>query len=185
MLSLKGIPTPEIMEKVDTVKKILIGCVYRPWDFLKIDPEYLYKIILFDVILDITDSSKEIGVFVKNLTKSIWWGYLSMYIVGYDMAYRLRIQDMLNECDHEEIVNHPQRELKRLWKIYVRRECVIGDYMIPKSRRLYWLLRIVLLLPKFKRAFQNAMRQVNWDRIAFTSEDVEWIQQRVDYRFDI
>lgn len=180
MLSLKGIPSPEVMEKVDKVKKEIIACVYKPWKFLWLDRFELLEQLRFPI--EITQSSREISLFVGRCTKS-FWGVIAMYVIGCDMAYRLRIQDMLNEANKWDLVDDPHRELNRLWAIYERREQVIPTYMLPKSRKVFNLIYWALYIPKFRRSFEDACRRADWDKFKFTDEDKEWISVREDYKF--
>lgn len=185
MLSLKGVPTPEIMEKVDKVKKMLIDDINHPWRFILWEKWYRRfwsKAICCPI--DGVDSAKEIGIFIRNLTNKESLGLIAYFVVGSDMAYRLRIQDMLNEIIiDEKTLSNPRKELKRLWKIYERRESVIPTYMLPKSRRVFNLIYYALFVPSVKKRFVGALRSMNQNRIKFTDEDKEWIKHRVDYKF--
>jgi hypothetical protein len=183
-LSLKGVPTPEIMEKVDKVKKEIIQCVYKPWRFLTLDKHKLYEDIT-DIDLDVTESANEIAGFILILTGDLRLNIIAEYIIGYDMAYRLRIQDMFNEMDKEEAIKNPRKEIKRLWSIYEKRESVIHTYMLPKSKKVYNLIQIALLFPTIKKRFIYAVQNIDWDRMKFTQDDLEWIKVRQDYKFFI
>lgn len=195
MLSLKGVPSPEIMDKVDKVKKLLISDLNHPWRmiFYKhwIDRfNHESKEILKGVPVDITDSADEIGEFANvfffhlGMESQSWiFGNIVKGIIGYDMAYRLRIQDMMNEADKYQLSVNPRRELRRLWKTYERREQMIPTYMLPKSKRLFSLILLVLYVPKINKSFRKAVRETDWDKIKFTEEDREWIEVRKDYLF--
>ncbi len=183
-LSLQGVPTPEIMEKVDKVKKMVIDDIYHPWRFWNYQIRAASMIrILDDTPLSITNAAHEISHIIVKITGNLWYATLASYIIGYDMAYRLRIQDMLNCLDVDSFSKSPQTELKRLWQIYLKRESIIPTYMVPKSKKVYNLLRFALIWPPFKRKVITALQSTNWEDITFTAEDREWIKHRIDYNF--
>lgn len=187
-LSLKGIPTPEIMEKVDRIKKVVIDDIYHPWRFIrwerykralaiKVQPDTL-------VVFNVTNSAEEMSFLVYRVTGSEMLFCVSQAVIGYDLAYRLRIQDMFNEMIlDEDTYKNPRKELKRLWKIYERRECVIPTYMLPKSRKVFNLIYYALCVPHFKRKFVRALKELDREKIKFTEDDKEWIKMRTDYKF--
>lgn len=177
-LSLKGVPTPFIIEKVDQVKKLVKYTITHPWNFYSLEKKA--NNILSNIPLDITDSAMEISEFIVRINKVGWIAY---YIIGYDMAYRLRVQDIFNELSLVDFHANPHRELRRLWKIYKQRECIIGDYMLPRAKKVYYLVHMLLFVPSLKKSIQNSLNLVQWQRINFSKEDKEWISYRTDYKF--
>ncbi len=198
-LSLKGIPTPELMEKIDKMKRVIKDDIFHPWRLVPLKrwihnlcTEKSKMLPVIDVN-NLTISSGHIALvtvyFFNSITlipmpdyARLW--YIVLSIVGSDMAYRLRIQDLLNECDKNELYQHPRKELKRVWQIYLRRETVIPTYMIPKARKVFNLMLLALWIPKYKRAFRHAILHIDWEKIAFTDDDKEWIKMRQDYKFN-
>ncbi len=169
-LSLRGIPTPEIMERVDTVKKMIVKGKF--WKLSEMNT------ICSSLLLDVTESAKEIGkMFPMRIRKIV------TAILGYDLVYRLRIQDLFNETTQTSLMISPRGELKRLYALYLEREVIIPTYMQWKFKRLFDILLLGLYVPKFKRAFKKAIELGNWEKIKFTKEDLEWCKVRNDYKF--
>lgn len=186
---LKGIPTQIEILAIDRIKKNLMA-IKPSWSiektlqkfneenlpFLPYNPDYM------------PDSAMEIGNMTQtflqqmgvNFRTAIEFSMIIQHVIGYDLAYRLRIQDMLNEI---EDYSNPRKELKRLWGIYKKRETVIPTYMIPKARKYFNIMLLSLLIPKVKRAFKYTLDNTDWDRIKFAEEDKEWIKIRTDYKF--
>lgn len=172
-----------------------MGDLRRPWRMIlwnkwliKFNSKTLH---ILDFVPSVTESAIEIAwlpaLFLSYMGANHYThnlGFIMEYIIGYDMAYRLRIQDIMNESNEVRLLINPRRELKRLWKIYERRECVIPTYMLPKARRLFNIMLLLLWIPKVKKAFRKTVKTIEWDKIKFTKEDEEWIKVRVDYKFN-
>jgi hypothetical protein len=117
----------------------------------------------------------ELGRFVRFFLQNIGfseelsnnYAKIVMMILEFDNAYRYRVQDIFNNTSNLKLQN-PYKEWKRLLKIYAEREGTPGAYM--KLGIIKWLL-LVLWIPKFKRAFLDAINQIDVEKIKFDDND--------------
>ena len=133
-------------------------------------------------------------------------------IINFDNAYRYRIQDLANETTMFKLFSKPQRELWRLRKLHEPREridyklenvpdmkdtrlgyqtyiqsgdkySVINSPIIRKVRYFYGVAHIMLLHPRIKRAYRNALLVVDWSRILPDDMDRFWMCLRGGYNY--
>lgn len=94
----------------------------------------------------------------------------------FDDGWMLRLLDVGQEVDLGELMKNPQKEIKRVYKIYRSREVpYVADKVWSMIRPLLWLLYI----PKVKRAFKMSaafLKEMHYDE-----GDWYWARNKVDY----
>ena len=126
----------------------------------------------------------EIGKFVRGFLEGLGlneelsrnYARIVMMILEFDNAYRYRAQDILGEI---EKLNNPRKEIKRLFKIYSKRELLERGNLEWGARakiRKILLLRHLLLLPKIKRAFKAALKEIDLKKIKRSEEHTSELQ---------
>ncbi len=83
-----------------------------------------------------------------NETISRAFSYRISLIVEGDSRYRYVIQDLAGEFDKDA---KPRKEIKRLLRIYTERED--AKDLALKIKRMFNLITLLLLIPKYRRAF--------------------------------
>ncbi len=120
-------------------------------------------------------------------------------IIQYDNAYLSRLQDLCSETTKEALIQNPRKELQRLTDIFIHREKMahvsmyfedkiqhkISYYEIVanKARRVSKLFRLMLLIPKVKRAFIEAIKHTDLQRMQYDEADRYWVSLRKDYDY--
>jgi len=98
----------------------------------------------------------------------------------YDNAYRYRVQDLLNEITGEQLIQNPQRQLKYLISLSKERDVKgVSDKVVAGIKLLSWLLRI----PKYKKAFINALSFIDFKKLQYDEIDIYWVSMRNDYLY--
>ncbi len=114
-------------------------------------------------------------LFFKSLGVSFDSGYKTGRLIAtvfeYSPRFLMRLQDLFNEIDESSLVKSPRKELKRVFKIYSQREKGMD---IPKFKLAMLGVTLLLLVPKFKKAFIYAVKQANWDKLRMDEIDVYW-----------
>ena len=93
-----------------------------------------------------------------------------------DDAYRYLAQDLATEW---EITNNPNKEIDRILHIYLQREKRLG--VITKIKTPIQLLKLALLIPKYKKAFikyQHFIKDMKYDE-----GDWYWVCMRSEYEY--
>lgn len=89
----------------------------------------------------------------------------------HDDAYRVRWQDLFNEMDYISLLNNPRKELKRVYQIYKQRE-KSGLSNVEKFDSVFRLLNLALLHPRVKKAFREALKEVDFRKFKFDKGDI-------------
>lgn len=98
----------------------------------------------------------------------------------YDNAYRYRVQDLLTETSESEIMCDTQKVIKKFIKLSRERDSkCVSDKLVSGLKLISWLLRI----PRFKKAFINAMGFVDFKKLQYDEIDIYWISMRNDYLY--
>ena len=207
----KGFPFPEVVFATNTAKRMivsvfkflasplltlpLLGFLIMPWYSKR-------KLILHalgrfqeaaDVILGpyyLQDRfwmlpAKELNNFVtlffRYLGIETRLGDILAMTLEYDTAYCLRFQDIMG-CTDAEKMSNPRKEIQRLFDIYCQRE---PDPLIKaKFGTFVKLIRLVLLVPRIKKAFLKTIKEVNIENFWFTEADEYHILSLNGYNFD-
>lgn len=100
-------------------------------------------------------------------------------MVEKDDAYRYRLQDIFSESSKEVLIKEPAKEIKRLIKIYLDRE---NPDTASKVKKLLYA-SYLLYIPKYRRAFSNALSQIDYERFKLDNSDKFWCLPQFSYRF--
>lgn len=96
----------------------------------------------------------------------------------YDNAYQLRFEDVMSETGKFHLIENPRRELKYLVETIKKRE---GNNNISWKLTLVGkILSILLLVPKYKKAFVNAVKEVDIRKMQYDDADKYWVMLRKD-----
>lgn len=192
----KGFPTPEAVFAINIVKTLTLELIRvapflilfgknivlgsynkianRSLDGYRINEIYLCK-AAYSIYLSVFAILKDLGVkerIALNFANNI------AHIFEYDDAWRYRMQDMVTECSLVNLKEKPIEEIKRLLGIYFDRDG--GTFIRIKIKRFVSMLSLLLLIPKFKKAFVDNINLVN---AKFDQADWYWVSQRNDYLF--
>lgn len=177
-----------ILEAASTKSIILpaIGFLFLPWKhkiklidrFLTRYAESVSYLMIRHFPLKVFYSPVARGVrqishlFLKNLGFSqpayYWLSQLVACFLIYDDMYRYRVQDIFTMANKQRLIGKPRKELLYLFNIYQKRE-----HADPrKLGTIKVLLSIALLIPKIKRAFTEAVRHVDIDKMKYDYGDM-------------
>lgn len=107
-------------------------------------------------------------------------------MIEYDDAYKVRLQDILTECNYEDLLNNPRKEILRLIEIYKSREFnlkndVGGKEVGSRIINMAKMLTLLLYLPPIKKAFIFALKNINFEWFKYDEWDKYWALPRGDY----
>lgn len=197
----KGWPTPEGLFALNQVKRLireflelcknpLIALGVVTYDKEKLMDQF---VVLFDKMYEVhtrkmeflCPASKNFYLFVSNFLKdcgyskdgSEQFAFRLAQIPEMDDAYRYRLQDLCTSYDPE---NAPRNEVKRLGEVYIKREH--DGSVKPKIHRIIKLLQIILLVPKYNRAFNNNVKYIK--AMSLDEGDKYWCSLRSEYDYD-
>ncbi len=183
-----GFPTPEAVNAINKVKRLLINSLklfntfslitlfilnYKftkkiiEW-FNNISYEFLYPYLLKDEYL--TRPAREIKRVLSDIDPTM--ATTIAHLIEYDAAYRYRLQDMFYEMDDILFMMNPKREIKRCLNICKKRD---HEGVFNKYAQLYKLLYI----PKFRKAISK----INLKEMSYQDADFYWCCLRGDYNY--
>lgn len=161
--------------------KILSPFILKDAYLTKFSREFHLLLSTFLTEIGINESTENLPTFGKSFSVSL----LFVHLIEYDNVYRLRLEDIFSETSKERLQN-PRKELKRLLLIMKSREVRPGEKgkaIHAKFSYLVSLLCLVLIIPKYKRAFLKAVNSVNFDNLRLDTIDTYWVNLRNDYLF--
>ena len=167
----KGMATEETVDAANKIKSLL----KTPFFFLRLQKATKILPSFFPQPNHLTPVAREILSIIP-----IRLGTLMAFVLEYDAAYRLRLQDLLSETSKEEMVKQPIREILRLLKINKRR-----DYEIVhrKIRNFAYIFILALLFPPFREKFKKSLQRSNFQNLQLDDGDRYWLKQRTDYKY--
>lgn len=191
----KGIATPEILYNVNIMKAVFMSVFrLRPninsliTEFNHLGIRIISQFFLKDEYMTAGgfELKKLTGNFIKpfvlNGRCAEQFGTIISHLVEYDNAYRLRLVDIASETSKELLLRNPRKEIKRLLGIIYDREIQFEDVK-KKFKYIGFVLRLVLLTPRFKKAFKNAVRESDFSKMQYDNIDRYWACLRTDYNF--
>lgn len=193
---MKGYPTQEAVVSVNIMKSIFM-------QVFKLRPTIKSIIIAFNTIGSrvleahfLKDEYRTAGTrelkdilsnFVFSLTSnrniSDQFAQIFSHLLEYDNAYRLRFVDLATETSKEKLLENPRKEIKRLLEIVIKREVFLGKEVSDKFKYVQRFLSVILLIPRFRKAFKTAIEKSNWDNMIYDDKDAYWACLRTDYDF--
>lgn len=106
------------------------------------------------------------------------------HIIEYDNVYRYRLEDTFSETTKDRLLKRPIKEVLRLLSIMKSREVRPdgkGDAIHKKFSSIAYILVIALCIPKMRRAFRDAIRDVDFNKLCLDETDTYWVCLRNDY----
>lgn len=137
-----------------------------------------------------TEFSRELyrftDVFLKSLgiskivsERTAW---IMAEIMERDNAYRWRAEDIMTETSAEKLTKDPIGEINRLLKLLLEREQ--KSIKLPKTFSSFAkMLRFVMYLPRFRRAWNKALKEVDFKNFQFDDIDRHQVMQFAGYNF--
>ncbi len=206
----KGFPTPESVHANDTVKRhgmalikmaksnwlFALSLIYRPWLTAVLrDWRLMAKVTLLPFLLKperYKRSTREIWKAVDAFTGSLGLveggkhdhytlGMMVGTVLEYDDAYLLRIQDLANETTGELLSRDPRAEISRLYGILCDREP--RPALRSKFGIFVKLLRFAMLIPRFDKAFRDAIAVIDWPKLQMDEADRYYVLRWAKYKF--
>jgi len=99
-----------------------------------------------------------------------------------DVAYRLRVQDVLGVLCEDALWDNPRREVLRLLKLGRKREHD-NNRMQKKWDFMYRLASIVLWFPSVKRFAKRSLQELDRDEVRIDADDWYFCLKRESYDF--
>lgn len=197
----KGMTTSASVEYNNIMKRIVIGLilclkptVHPVRNFLfqfKRLADYLYAPHYFHTRY-YAECPQELMEFVYRLLRrfgipfdlAYGFGRIPAQVLQAENAYRLRVEDIATLTSKEKMLADPRRELKRIEKIYLSRELYKGEQGVDdKFKMVFKLLRLLLLIPKFKKAFKFALVDSDFKNFQLDKIDSYWANRFNDYNY--
>lgn len=197
---MKGHTSPETMLACNAVKRLFIVGVKT----LSVFALFIGKAKLLEGFNDIswkiigshirryqymTPCAKEIQDFIVRflfdfkipMPSAVRFAKIFSALIDYDQAYRYRIEDILLETSKDALIDRPIREILRLTKLLKERD---NPGVADKFVSLVRFICPLLLLPRVKNAFRDAVRMSNFDNFQLDDIDRYWCSIRTDYRYE-
>lgn len=175
----KGLPKPEAIFAINTIKKFILNSTPLWWippkraitSFCAIALSLLKPYIIKPAYM--MPVSKELRMMIGGDL-----GTVISHVVEYDSAYRARIQDLFSESSQTMIRHAPIKELWRLVTINRQR-----DYLAlhKKMRKMAYFLTLLLLWPPTRKKILQAVDQCDYKNLMLDEADRYWLNQRTDY----
>lgn len=118
-----------------------------------------------------------------GFTGELVWRLPKIFITmfEYDDIYRYRVQDTLSETTTELLLAHPAKEIQRLLAISDQRD--LRQNTIGKFRAFGRIIRLALLIPRFKKAFTRAIRSIDVTKLHLDEADRYHVLKYKNYDF--
>ncbi len=191
----KGLSTPEILFHVNIMKAVFMEVFnLRPKlnTVLECFNRISHKILSSHFLKNEyrTAGTLELQHIICNFLKKIGatdrlalrTGETLSHLIEYDNAYRLRLIDIASETTPDVLVDNPRREINRLLEIIYKREIQFKDVR-KKFKYVAFVLKMGLLIPKWRRAFKETIRESDWRKMQYDNTDKYWACLRTDYDF--
>lgn len=166
----KGLPTPEALTAINSIKKILKTFnifIFSTQRFETVCWPIMSSFILKEEYQQAF--TKEFSKFFKGKTAEI-----ISHIFEYDWAYRLRIQDLFTASTKEKLMKRPYREVKHLIQLNKER-----DYKEVSDKFKY--VPYLFLIPSLRRSFRASLREIDYEKLCYDEGDRYWALQRIEY----
>lgn len=192
----KGIIKADAMDKLDVVKRVIRELPKYPYIFLLTSNNQLLKSFnsLYERAMHYDKAKQEYLCGAAQGMQKMAYIFLTEIGVNEEIAketafnlaqfmecddaYRYRVQDNAHEASVRLFRENPRKELKRLVSLWEKRE-LLG--VVIKLSPLISKLNLLLLVPKYKRAFLQAIEHIK--EMDYDAADWYWVRQRKDYNF--
>lgn len=106
-------------------------------------------------------------------------GKIMATILEYDDAYRMPVVDIMSEFTKEEIIQSPSKFVKKAVRLFVERSD--NDLFKKKFKKIASILSFILWIPRFRRAFKKAFKEVDLSLLRYDEYDQYWSLGRKGY----
>lgn len=113
------------------------------------------------------------------------WIDLLVAVFESDLAYRFRIQNILEELDLYQLNENPRKEIMRLLDLNIEREVVV--YNADQKNKAIFLRKLIwwaLWVPSIRKFIINILRSINPAKVAMDVNDRYWVSERFDYNYN-
>ncbi len=126
-------------------------------------------------------------------------GRIAATVFQLEESYRFRLQDIFSCCSVKDLIENPRKEISKLFAIYISRENPsshsthaqeeFGKDYVKKDGvgNTFFIasiiLRIVLLLPRVKKAWKFSFKEADIDNLKFDQADRWYALSLSDYDF--
>ncbi len=196
----KGMTYSQATEVNNIIKKIVTGLLlclkpsFHPLKNALVQSrrmfDYLYGPHYFHTRY-YNDCSRELLQFTYTMMRKFFdfelsygWGRIIAQLIEGENSYRFRAEDIASAIIYEDLLNNPRKELKRVQKIYLKRELSQGENAVAeKFLMVFRILRLLLLIPKVKRAFKFALQGSEFENFKLDKVDRYWSNRFTDYKY--
>ena len=193
----KGYCLPDVMFVCNQVKRIFVSAfklypifILSNKKLINIFNDICFKLLSPHIVVynELTPMAQEIRNLIGSFLIKInidekdakIFAELVSTVIDYDEAYRYRIQDLMVETTKNELIKRPIREIRWIVKKVMERD--IPDVAL-KFKRIGILLTLLLLIPKYRKAFKETIEESYIDKMYPDVADWYWMCQREDYKF--
>lgn len=199
----KGLTEPKAMFAANLAKKLLVHTVrlsINPLLIFKKHPlestlatynEIAYRSAMQPYIIHthfMPPVARNLRIFITKFLTSLnitpivvnQFAAILSSIITLDDAYKYRMQDIASECNSINLQRNPRKELLRLLSIYKQRDHEVVSKKIMTIRPI---ISMALLIPKYKKAFIDALTHINIEEMGLDEADKYWVCQRKGYKF--
>ena len=118
---------------------------------------------------------------IINPYREVGWYTLLTVIYDSDLAYRFRIQDVLQEFNKAYFKKHPRLELWRLFKLSLKRELNPGQKR--KTRLVMYLVMGGLMFKQVRKLLYPFLLELDVEKVRMDINDNYWVTERYDYDY--
>ena len=164
--------------KISFLEKMLVhftrlaDSIYRsvpipiPIPYLK---EQYYKNLCKELWKFLESFLREIGISENTAHQT---GKMLAMMIEYDDFYQYVIEDLFSETTKEKMLQNPRKEIVRLAQILKQRTTATEDTEVGgKFLTLFKALSFILLLPRVKKAFKNALEKIDFPKLQLDDAD--------------
>lgn len=114
-------------------------------------------------------------------------GEILAMIFEFDDAYRFRLQDLMSETSKNSLLKNFQGEMERIFEMYLDRENtthLLEDKIYGvkgKLKAVRKTLKVLWLIPSFRRAIQEGLQAVNFKNWQLDESDIFYTYLYEDY----
>lgn len=105
-------------------------------------------------------------------------------LLEYDDAYQMRAKDLLSTTNQEALFLNPRAEVNKIIQVLRQRDIGLKeDEVGGKFIAIGKMLSFILLLPRFKKAFRAAVKEVEFTKLQMDDADKYWSIMIGGYNF--
>ena len=102
-------------------------------------------------------------------------------IFQFDIAYRLRLQDVMGLIDKKEFALNPRKEMKRVLAIFIKRET--GNEQKGTGRLLAFVVHILLFKKSMRNLVKDFMAELDLEKVKMDESDWYYALDRNGYDY--